>query len=559
MARRSDQNELVFLPLGGVGEIGMNVYLYGLGPAHRRQWLMVDLGVTFPDYREPGVDIVLPDLRFIEEERANLAGILLTHSHEDHFGAVAEMWPRLGVPVYGTRFTMAMLREKLKESPWRTQMELHEIPHGGRLKIGPFDIELVDMAHSIPDTSAVAIRTELGTVLHSSDFKLDPEPGAGRVTDEAKLRALGNEGVEVLVCDSTNILHDGFTASEREVAQSLGEIIRRATGRVAITSFASSVGRLLNIAKAADAAGRSLVLVGRSMHRSVELARETGIWPEHLKVLGEEDFNHLPRGNVVALLTGSQGESRAALARIAEGQHPRVSLAHGDLVIFSARTIPGNEHAVIGIQNSLADRGVQIMTDWEGGPIHSSGHPRRGELAQLYQWVKPKTVIPMHGEPRHLEAHVEFARAHGLASVSPVRDGAMVRLLPGEARIVDDAPVGRIYRDGNVLVPYEDEAVRERRKSSFAGSAVISVVMTRSGELAADPEVSLIGVPQLDARGESFFDISQTAAIGAFESIPRPRRKSPELVAEAVRKSVRSAINQAWGKKPIVRVLLSVI
>lgn len=557
--RRSDQDELVFLPLGGVGEIGMNVYLYGLGPEHRRKWLMVDLGVTFPDYKEPGVDLVLPDLRFIEEERGNLAGILLTHAHEDHFGAVAEMWPRLRAPIYGARFTMAMLREKLKEVPWRSEMELHEIPLGGRLNIGPFDVELVDMAHSIPDTSGILIRSDIGNVFHSSDWKLDPDPGAGRATDEAKLKQIGDEGVDVLVCDSTNILSQGYTVSEKAVAASLGEIIRRATGRVAITSFASSVGRLLNIAKATQAAGRSFVLVGRSMHRSVELARETGLWPEHLKVLDEDDFHHLPRDNVVAMLTGSQGEARAALARVSEQQHPRVSLARGDLVIFSARAIPGNEDAIIGIQNRFADMGVEIMTEWDGGPIHTSGHPKQQEVTKLYQWLRPKTLIPMHGEPRHLEMHVAFARAHNLNAVSPVRNGTVVRLLPGEAQIIDDAPVGRIYRDGQLLVPYEDEAVRERRKSSFVGSVVVSVVMTRNGELAADPDISLIGVPQLAGRGDSFYEIAQTAAIGAIESIPRPRRKSADLTSEAVRKSVRSAINLAWGKKPIVRVLLSVI
>lgn len=560
MARsRMNEDEFVFLPLGGVGEIGMNVYLYGIGPARRRQWLMVDLGVTFPDYTEPGVDIVLPDLRFIEDERHTLAGILLTHAHEDHFGAVAEMWPRLGSPVYGTRFTMAMLREKLKEVPWRSEVETHEIPHGGRLNIGPFDVELINMAHSIPDTSAVMIRTPLGNVLHSSDWKLDPYPGAGKPTDEAKLRALGDEGVEVLVCDSTNILNEGHTASEKAVADTLGQIIRRATGRVAITSFASSVGRLLNVARAAHDAGRSLVLVGRSMHRSVELARETGLWPDYLKVLAEDDFNSLPRQNVVALLTGSQGEARAALARIAESQHPRVSLARGDMVIFSTRTIPGNEDAVIGIQNKLADLGVEVVTEWESGPIHSSGHPRRGEVRQFYEWVRPKTLIPMHGEPRHLEAHADFALDHGLAAVRPVRNGSIVKLLPGDAEIIDEAPVGRIYRDGNILVPFEDEAVRERRKASFTGIVVVSIVMTRSGETAADPDVSLIGVPQLSADGESFFDIAQTAALGAIESIPRPRRKSVELTAEAVRKSVRAAFNLNWGKKPIVRVLVSVV
>jgi ribonuclease J len=559
MTRAKHDNELIFLPLGGVGEIGMNVYLYGFGPPRRRQWLMVDLGVTFPDDREPGVDIVLPDLRFIEKERANLLAIVLTHSHEDHFGAVPEMWPRLGAPVYATRLPLAMLKEKLSETPWRNDVPLHEVPQGGRLTIGPFDIEFINMAHSIPETSALVIRTPLGTVLHSADWKIDPDPGVGAPTDEARLRRLGDEGVDVLLCDSTNVLSDGFTASEKDVAISIGEIIRRARGRVAVTSFASSVARLLAVARAAEAADRHLVLVGRSMHRMVDLARETGLWPSRVKTLGEEEYGHLPPETVVALLTGSQGEPRAALARIADDQHPQVTLSRGDLVVFSARTIPGNEHAVIRIQNKLADRGVEVITEWAEGPIHASGHPRRGEMALLYDWLRPKIVIPMHGEPRHLEAQVSFAQSRGIAALSAVRNGTMVRLLPGEAEIVGDAPVGRIYRDGQLLIPGDEDCIRERRKASFVGSVVVAITMTSAGELAADPQVVLTGVPALDADGESFEHIAEKAAIGAITSIPRPRRKSPDLVGEAVRKSVRAAINAAWGKKPICSVMVSVV
>ncbi len=434
MASDNGANELIFLPLGGIGEIGMNAYLYGLGDPASRRWLLVDLGVTFPDDREPGVDLVLPDIRFIEEERSRLAGILLTHAHEDHFGAVAELWPRLRVPVYGTRFTITFLKEKLTEVPWGNEVPLNELPIGGRFSIGPFDLELVSMSHSIPETNAVAIRTPLGTVLHSADWKLDPAPGAGPATDAAKLRRLGDEGVDVLVCDSTNVLSEGVSESEADVATSLRKLILEARGRVAITSFSSSVARLLAIAHAAEAAHRHLVLVGRSMVRMVDLARETGLWPDNLKTLTEDDFGHLPPETVVALLTGSQGEPRAALARIAENQHPRVKLGKGDLVIFSARTIPGNENGVIRIQNRLADMGVDVLNEWAGGPIHASGHPRRGELTKLYEWVRPRTLIPMHGEPRHLEAHVAFARARGLGAVEGVRNGTIVRLLPGTGR-----------------------------------------------------------------------------------------------------------------------------
>ena len=358
---------------------------------------------------------------------------------------------------------------------------------------------------------------------------------------------------------STNVLSEGVSESEADVATSLRKLILEARGRVAITSFSSSVARLLAIAHAAEAAHRHLVLVGRSMVRMVDLARETGLWPDNLKTLTEDDFGHLPPETVVALLTGSQGEPRAALARIAENQHPRVKLGKGDLVIFSARTIPGNENGVIRIQNRLADMGVDVLNEWAGGPIHASGHPRRGELTKLYEWVRPRTLIPMHGEPRHLEAHVAFARARGLGAVEGVRNGTIVRLLPGPAEVIDEAPVGRVYRDGQLLIPDEDDSIRQRRKLSFVGSVVVAVVMRSNGELAATPRTAFSGVPEHDQEGESFADIAEKAAIGAIESIPRARRKDPDLVSEAVRKSVRAAIGTAWGKRPICTVLLSVV
>ncbi len=557
--RKKDSAELVFLALGGVGEIGMNVYLYGYGPATARQWLMVDLGVTFPNDREPGVDLVLPDLRFIEEERSSLAGIVLTHAHEDHFGAVAELWPRLQAPVYGTRFTLAMLKEKLAEYPWRAEAPLNEVPLGGRFEAGPFDVEFVNMAHSMPDASAAVIRTALGTVIHSGDWKLDPHPGVGQATDEARLMQLGDEGVDVLVCDSTNILSEGVTPSEADVAATLAKIIREAPRRVAVTSFASNVARLLAVARAAEAAGRHVVLVGRSMRRIVDIARDTGLWPEKVKTLNEEDFGHLPAETVVALLTGSQGEMRAALARIAEQQHPLVSLAAGDMVVFSTRTIPGNEEAVIRIENKLADMGIEIVTDSADGPIHSSGHPRRGEVARLYEMLRPKAVIPMHGEARHLEAHAAFARAHGVTCPRGVRNGDIVRLLPGEPEIIDDAPTGRVYRDGFLLVSEDEDMIRERRKLSFVGMVSVSVVLDEAFELAVDPQIVLAGLPQADAAGEPLGTIAESAVFGAIESIPRPRRKDARLVAEAVRKSVRASINAAWGKKPICGVMVSMV
>ncbi|MGC2410794.1 MAG: ribonuclease J [Methyloceanibacter sp.] len=551
--------EFVFVPLGGVGEIGMNLYLYGYGPPGDREWLIVDMGITFGSDTEPGVDVILPDIRFLEEERPNLKGLLLTHAHEDHFGAVVELWPRLGgVTVYTTPFTAAMLKSKLAESGLLRDFPLEVMPMGGRRSIGPFDVELVSMSHSIPEPSAVVLRTDLGTVLHTGDWKLDENPLTSAPTDEARLRALGEEGVTALICDSTNAVRDGVSASEADVALTLDHLIREAPRCVAVTTFASNVARIRSVANAARAAGRKLVVVGRAMHRVIEAAQETGYLDADLPVLQETEFERIPPRKVVALCTGSQGEARAAMARIALGEHPNVGLEAGDRVIFSSRTIPGNEKAVGRVQNGLSDLGVEVITD-QDAPVHVSGHPRRGELEQLYGWLRPDIAVPMHGEGRHLEAHARLAEKLGVREVMRARNGAMVRFAPGPAAIIDEVPVGRLYRDGAIITRADDGQVRERRKLSFAGSVAVSLVLSEKGALLADPEVALTGLPATDAQGTPFEIIAREAAIGTIESIPRPRRKDQALVSEAVRRSVRGAINQAWGKKPMCSVLLTVL
>ncbi len=412
MSRKSHapKTDFVFLPLGGVGEIGMNLYLYGYGPEGAREWLIVDMGVTFGSEAEPGVDVILPDIRFIEEERRNIAGLLLTHAHEDHFGAVTDLWPALaGIPVYATPFTAEMLKSKLTEIGLVNGFPLQVIPMGDRRKIGPFDVELISMSHSIPEPSAVVIRTPLGAALHTGDWKLDDNPLTSAPTDSARLKALGNDGIAALICDSTNAIRDGVSPSEADVAVVLARLIREAPRRVAVTTFASNVARLGSVAKAARAAGRELVVVGRAMLRVIEAAQATGYLDPNLNFHDETVFAKLPPRKVVALCTGSQGEPRAALARIAQGEHPNVELEEGDRVIFSSRTIPGNEKAVSRVQNGLADLGTEVITDQDEA-VHVSGHPRRGELEQLYGWVKPGIAIPMHGEGRHLEAHARTRR-----------------------------------------------------------------------------------------------------------------------------------------------------
>jgi ribonuclease J len=561
MSRRSARHEpdFVFLPLGGVGEIGMNLYLYGYGPPEDRAWLIVDMGVTFGTENEPGVDVILPDIRFLEEERANLKGLLLTHAHEDHFGAVVDLWPRLGgVPVFATPFTAAMLKSKLGEIGMLRDFPLEIMPMGSRRTIGPFDVELVSMSHSIPEPSAVMIRTPLGTALHTGDWKLDENPLTSAPTDEPRLREIGKEGVTALICDSTNAVRDGVSPSEADVAVTLERLVREAPKRVAVTTFASNVARMRSVANATHAAGRELVVVGRAMYRVIEAAQTTGYLDPDLSFHAETEFEGIPTRKVVALCTGSQGEARAAMARIAAGEHPNIALEAGDRVIFSSRTIPGNEKAVGRIQNALADEGIEVITD-QDAPVHVSGHPRRGELEQLYRWVKPKIAVPMHGEGRHLEAHARLAEKLGVSEVIRARNGALVRLAPGPATIIDDVPTGRLYRDGAIITRAEDGQVRERRKLSFAGSVAISLVLSDKGALLADPEVALSGLPVTNIQGVSFESIARDAAIGTIESIPRPRRKDQALVSEAVRRGVRAAVNQAWGKKPVCSVLLTVL
>jgi ribonuclease J len=561
MSKRSNGKgaDFVFLPLGGVGEIGMNLYLYGYGRDGAREWLIVDMGVTFGSESEPGVDVILPDIRFIEEERHNIAGVLLTHAHEDHFGAVVDLWPQLaGIPVYATPFTAEMLKSKLTEMGLVNGFPLEIIPLGHRRSIGPFDVELINMSHSIPEPSAVVIRTPLGAALHTGDWKLDENPLTSAPTDMARLKALGEDGISALICDSTNAVRDGVSASEADVALTLERLIREAPRRVAVTTFASNVARIRSVANAARAAGRELVVVGRAMFRVIEAAQATGYLDPNLAFHEETVFSKLPPHKVVALCTGSQGEPRAAMARIAQDEHPNVKLDEGDWVIFSSRTIPGNEKAVGRVQNALADMEIEVITD-QDAPVHVSGHPRRGELEQLYGWVKPATAIPMHGEGRHLEAHAKLAERLGVKQVVRARNGAMVRLLPGPAEIIDDVPVGRLYRDGMILTHADDGQVRERRKLSFAGSVAVSLVLSEKGHLLADPEIAVTGLPATDNEGTPFAEIARDAVIGTIESLPKPKRKDQALVSEAVRRSVRAAVNQAWGKKPVCSVLLTVL
>lgn len=555
----SGQSEFVLTALGGMGEIGMNAYLYGVGPAGARRWLLVDLGITFPEGEfDPGVDVILPDLRFIEAERGALAGIVLTHAHEDHIGAVIDLAPALKAPIYATPFTAGMLRAKLAEFGGSVKLPIHVVPLGARVKIDPFEIELISMAHSIPEPSALAIRTEHGLALHTGDWKIDVDPYVGGPSDEARLAALGNEGVRALICDSTNAMREGRSPSECEIAASIGELIAKARHRVVITTFSSNVARIKAVADAAAKAGRTLVVGGRALHRVIAVAMETGYLPADFRYVDQQQYRYLDRHDVVLLCTGSQGEPRAAIARMADGEHPDLTLAKGDLVIFSSRTIPGNEKAVNRIQNALVQMGCDLLTDQEA-LVHVTGHPRRDELKQMYAWIKPEVAVPMHGEARHLNAHAELARQAGVAQVVTAYNGEMVRLAPGRAEIIDDVPVGRLFRDGNLVVDSIEGPVRDRRRLAQAGICVVALTLTRRGEVLGEPQVMLDGIPQEDAEGEAIFDLVADAVEDAIDSIPPKCRKDIETVREAVRRAARAAVASAWGKKPICKVLTNVV
>ncbi len=548
-------DELVFVPLGGLGEIGMNMGLYGFGPKRGKKWLMVDCGISFAGPDQAGIDIIVPDTSFIEKMRADLVGIIITHAHEDHIGAVVDLWPRLKAPVYATRFAAGLLETKKLSEPGAPKIEIKVVAQDARIDIGPFSVEFIPVAHSIPESCALAIRTAAGTVIHSGDWKLDDAPGVGRPTDKARLQAIGAEGVLALVCDSTNIMREGVSPSEAEVGAALTEIIRQAPARVLVTTFASNVARMRAVAEAAMAAGRQVVLVGRAMDRVSMVARECGYLDGIPPFLSADAFSHIPREKVVILATGSQGEVRAAIARISEDEHPAVNLVAGDMAIFSSRTIPGNEREVGRIINNLVRMGIEVITD-RTALIHASGHPRRGEVVQMYDWLRPTIAIPAHGEEVHLAEHYAFARERQVPHVIKARNGDVVLLAPGEPGIVGEAAHGRIVKDGNILVKMDDEAQRERQSLAFAGIVTIALAVTAKGDMAGTPDVVTNGLPARTRDGEAMDALVDAAMFQTFDNLPRQRRRDADTVSTAIEKAVRSAVNQAWGKRPAVHVLV---
>jgi ribonuclease J len=553
----SDISELVFVPLGGVGEIGMNLALYGYGPANAREWIVVDCGVTFPGPELPGVDLVIADTRFIEGELSRLRGIVITHAHEDHYGALLDVWPKLKVPCFMSPFTAGLLEAKRMSEPGAPKdLPITIYRAGETFTVGPFTIEAIPVAHSIPEPMALAITCGAGTFIHTGDWKIDPTPPIGPPTDEARLRALGQAGVLALICDSTNAMREGESPSEQAVGESLKKLIQEAPGRVAVTSFSSNVGRIRLVAEAARDAGRKVLVLGRSMKRVIDVSSELGYLDGLPEFVAEEEYALVPRKELVILCTGSQGEPVAALAKLSRDEMKTTQLTSGDTVIFSSRTIPGNEKAILEIKNRLIDRGIKVIEDGDA-LVHVSGHPRRAELRRMYEWTRPRISVPVHGEAAHLVAHGSLAATAGVPEVVQVRNGDMLRLFPGAAEIIDQVPFGRLYKDGKLLGDEVAMGIRDRRRLSFAGHVAVNVVLDDRYELAGEPDIVAIGVAAADRRGEPLEDLMLEAAIGAVESIPRQRRKDLDLIQESVRRAVRSAANDAWDKKPLVTVFVT--
>ncbi|MBT5945929.1 MAG: ribonuclease J [Rhodospirillaceae bacterium] len=544
-------DEVLFVPLGGTGEIGMNFNLYG----HDGAWMIVDCGVTFGDPSYPGVDVMTADPKFIEDRRDKLAGMLITHAHEDHVGAVAHLWPRLKCPVYATPFTLAVLRRKLEEAGLAGKVPLHEISLSGDVSIGPFDLTLVTLTHSIPEPNGLIIKTGVGTIFHTGDWKLDPDPLVGDTTDEAALRAVGDAGVLAMIGDSTNATVEGEAGSEAEVRDSLLELVGNFKERVAFACFASNIARVQTVAEVAHAHGRAVGLVGRSLWRMTEAARATGYLRDLPPFVREDEAMLLPRDKVALICTGSQGEPRAALSRIARDDHQNITLDSGDTVIFSSRIIPGNEVSIGRLQNQLTAMGVDVITEKDHF-VHVSGHPARGELRQMYQWIRPTIAVPVHGEAHHLRAHAELARECQVPHVPIIENGDVLRLHPDGPEISGQVQAGRLAVDGRDLIRLDDSNLRERNHMLWNGSATLTIVIDRKGRVVTEPQLSAQGV--LGDTDEDFdlMDDVIDDVLDALSSAKANARRDDEALSEHLRRAVRKSFRARRGKNPSTEVHL---
>lgn len=539
------KDELLFLALGGSGEIGMNVNLYGC----RGKWVMVDLGLTFADPAYPGVELILPDLAFIEERRDDLLGIVLTHGHEDHIGAIPYLAADLGVPLYATPFTAGLIRLKLEEEGLTKEVELKVIDNEGSFALGPFGFRYVPLAHSIPEGNALLIDTPHGRIFHTGDWKLDDKPLLGEPSTPEELSAIGDEGVLALVCDSTNVFNPEPSGSESTVRDGLMQTIAGAKGRVLVTTFASNAARVQTLGEVAAATGRTLCVAGRSLDRIISTAKAAGYLRDFPPAVNWDEAMALPRDKVMIVATGGQGEARAALARIAFDSHP-IKLAEGDMVVFSSKQIPGNEIAIGRIQNALAAKGVVMITDRQAD-VHVSGHPGRPELEAMYGWIRPRILLPVHGERRHMAEQARLGLERGIPAAIVQSNGDVLRLAPGEAAIVGRQEAGRLVLDGDVILPADGATMNERRKVALHGQISVAIALDRQGRIVGDPALRTQGVPVEEDKAAFLAEAAGDAAAAVAKGA-----KEEEALRERIRLAVRRAATRWTGKKPVVDVLL---
>ena len=549
------KEDFIFCPLGGSGEIGMNMNLFAYGSSENRKWIIVDIGVTFADDSVPGIDLIYPDPGFIVDKKNDLLGIVLTHAHEDHIGAIAHIWPKLLCDIYATPFTSVLIQEKFKEKKIDLGKKLKIVELNGVVNLHPFEIEFVTLTHSILEPNGLSIKTPAGTVLHTGDWKCDPNPLIGETINEKKLKQIGNKGVLAMICDSTNVFSPGRAGSELDVRNSLLKIMEKRKKRIIVTSFASNVARMESIFYCAKKTGRQISLVGRSMHRIYKAARQCGYLKDLIKPIDPRDSKKISREKIVYLCTGSQGEPNGAMMRISSFIHPDVTIESGDSVIFSSKIIPGNEKKLYKLHNQLVKNGIEVISE-ENEFVHVSGHPNREDLKDMYNWVKPKSVIPVHGEHRHMIEHINFAKEMQVRYPIQVENGDIVQLYPGEKpKVVDKAPVGRMYVDGNISVGEESQSVKERKNLSYNGFLEITIIINNSGSIVKKPLISFKGIPSNGDNDSFVFDLEYKIN-DICKTFSLKNSKQEENLIEAIKTNCRKAIKEKTGKRPFTNVNL---
>ena len=546
------KEELIFCPLGGSGEIGMNMNLYAYGKEDNQKWIIVDMGVTFADDSIPGVDLIFPDPGFILDKKNDLLGIVLTHAHEDHIGAVAHIWPDLKCKMYATPFTAALIYEKFKEKKIDISSYLKIVPLNSKIKLGAFEIDFVTLTHSILEPNGLSITTPLGTILHTGDWKIDPNPLIGGSIDEEKLKAIGNRGVSAMICDSTNIFSPGRAGSESDVRDSLLTIMEQKTNKILVTSFASNVARMESIFYCAKKTGRSICLVGRSMHRIYKAAKKCGYLKGLLEPIDPREAKKFSKNKIVFLATGSQGEPMGAMNRIINGIHPDVFLESGDCVIFSSKIIPGNEKKLYQLQNQIVKNNIEIISE-ENAFVHVSGHPNRDDLKDMYKWVKPQCVIPVHGEHRHMVEHVDFAKEMQVPKTLLIENGDIIKILPGSApKIIDKAPSGRFYLDGNLGVEADSQSIKDRKNLSVNGYLEITIIVSNNGKI-KKPIISFKGIPEKNENDTFIFDV-EDEIFSICKTFSLQTKNQEKNLIETIKQNCRKIVKSKTGKRPFTNI-----